>query len=171
MAPSVNLKKAGRPLPAANAHRHHRQPRIAMASLQQGVTGNTGAGHSIGMTHGNRPAVHVITIDWFEKDKDFDLEAYAAQSFGSFHSEAEFTRVVWLFSPAAAATAQEFEFHPKQEMVEEEDGGLLVTFEASGLVEMAWHWAKWGDAVEVIEPAALREMVASFQNSRITVLP
>jgi predicted DNA-binding transcriptional regulator YafY len=56
-------------------------------------------------------------------------------------------------------------------MVEEEDGGLLVTFEASGLVEMAWHLAKWGDAVEVIEPAALREMVASFQNSRITVLP
>ncbi len=26
-----------------------------------------------------------ITIDWFEKDKDFDLEAYTAQSFGSFH--------------------------------------------------------------------------------------
>ena len=59
MAPSVNLKKARRPLPAANAHRHHRQPRIAMASLQQGVTGNTGAGHSIGITHGYRPAVHV----------------------------------------------------------------------------------------------------------------
>ncbi len=112
-----------------------------------------------------------ITIDWLEKDKDFDLEAYAAQSFGSFHSEAEFTRVVWRFSPAATATAREFEFHPKQEMVEEDDGGLLVTFEASGLVEMAWHLAKWGDAVEVIEPAALREMVASFQNSRITVLP
>ena len=112
-----------------------------------------------------------ITIDWFEKDKDFDLEAYAAQSFGSFHSEAEFTRVVWLFSPAAAATAREFEFHPKQEMVEEEDGGLLVTFEASGLVEMAWHLAKWGHSVEVIEPAALREMVTTFHNSRITVLP
>ncbi len=76
-----------------------------------------------------------------------------------------------LISPAAAATAQEFEFHPKQEMVEEEDGGLLVTFEASGLVEMARHLAKWGDAVEVIEPAALQEMVARFQNSRINVLP
>ena len=30
-----------------------------------------------------------ITLEWFEKDKDFDLEAYAAQSFGSFHSDAE----------------------------------------------------------------------------------
>ncbi len=59
MAPSVNLKKSlAAPLSAANAHRHHRQPRIAKASLQQGVTGKTGASHSIGMTHGNRPAVH-----------------------------------------------------------------------------------------------------------------
>ncbi len=112
-----------------------------------------------------------ITVNWFRKDKDFDLAAYAAQSFGSFHSDAEFTRVVWRFSPAAAATAREYEFHPKQQMVEQEDGGLIVTFEASGLVEMAWHLYKWGDAVEVVEPAALRELVAGFQNSGIKVLP
>lgn len=112
-----------------------------------------------------------ITTQWFEKDKDFNLEAYAAQSFGSFHADAEVSRVAWRFSPGAAAIAREFEFHPKQEIFEQEDGGLLVTFEASGLVEMAWHLYKWGDAVEVIEPAALREMVASFQNSRITALP
>lgn len=119
----------------------------------------------------DRIAKAEITIEWFEKDKDFDLEAYAAQSFGSFHSDAEISRVVWRFSPAAAATAREFAFHPNQEMVEQEDGGLLVTFEASGTVEMAWHLYKWGDAVEVIEPVALRELVAGFQNARITVLP
>jgi len=112
-----------------------------------------------------------ITLDWFRKDKDFDLEAYAAQSFGSFHSDAEFTRVVWRFTPAAAVTAREFVFHPNQEMVEQEDGGLIVCFEASGLVEMAWHLYKWGDAVEVIEPAALRELVAGRQNGGISVLP
>lgn len=119
----------------------------------------------------DRIAKAEITTEWFEKDKDFDLEAYAAQSFGSFHSDAEFTRVVWRFSPEAAATAREFEFHPKQEMLEQEDGGLMVSFEASGLVEMAWHIYKWGDAVEVIEPASLREMVAGWQNDRISVLP
>lgn len=119
----------------------------------------------------DRIAKAEITIDWFEKDENFDLDAYAAQSFGSFHSDAEVSRVVWRFSPAAAATAREFEFHPNQEMVEREDGGLIVTFEASGLVEMVWHLYKWGDAVEVIEPAPLREMVAGFQNAGITVLP
>jgi predicted DNA-binding transcriptional regulator YafY len=112
-----------------------------------------------------------ITNDWFEKDKDFDLDAYAARSFGSFHSDAEFTRVVWRFTPAAAATAREFEFHPKQDVVEEEDGSLLVSFEASGLVEMAWHLAKWGDAVEVLEPAELREMATGYRNALIRVLP
>lgn len=112
-----------------------------------------------------------ITLDWFCKDKDFDLDAYAAQSFGSFHSDAEFTRVVWRFTPAAAATAREFVFHPRQEMVEQEDGGLIVSFEASGIVEMAWHLYKWGDAVEVIEPAELRELVAGRQNDGISVLP
>jgi len=39
------------------------------------------------------------------------------------------------------------------------------------LVEMAWHLYKWGDGVEVIEPAALREMVADWQNHRLSVPP
>ena len=112
-----------------------------------------------------------ITKEWFSRDKDFDLEDYAAQSFGSFHSDAEFTKVVWRFSPVAAVTAREFEFNPKQEMAEQDDGGLIVSFEASGLVEMAWHLYKWGDGVEVIEPAALREMVADWQNHRFSVPP
>jgi predicted DNA-binding transcriptional regulator YafY len=112
-----------------------------------------------------------ITNEWFAMDKNFDLEAYAAQSFGSFHQDAEFTRIVWRFSPAAAVTAREFEFHPKQEMVDQDDGGLIVSFEASGLVEMTWHLYKWGDGVEVIEPAALRDMVADWQNHRFSVPP
>lgn len=119
----------------------------------------------------DRIAKAEITLAWFRKDTDFDLEAYAARSFGSFHSDAEVTRVVWRFTPAAAAAAREFVFHPNQEVVEQEDGGLIVTFEASGLVEMAWHLYQWGDAVEVIEPAALRELVAGFHNHGIGVLP
>ncbi|WP_209427747.1 WYL domain-containing protein [Pararhodobacter sp. SW119] len=51
------------------------------------------------------------------------------------------------------------------------DGGLIVTFAASGMVEMAWHLYKWGDEVEVIEPAALSAMVGGWQNDRISVLP
>nr|WP_245243271.1 WYL domain-containing protein [Pararhodobacter sp. SW119] len=48
---------------------------------------------------------------------------------------------------------------------------MIVTFAASGMVEMAWHLYKWGDEVEVIEPAALSAMVGGWQNDRISVLP
>ena len=48
---------------------------------------------------------------------------------------------------------------------------MIVTFRASGWVEMGWHLCKWGDAVEVLEPPELREMVAAWQNDSIGVLP
>jgi predicted DNA-binding transcriptional regulator YafY len=112
-----------------------------------------------------------ITGQSFVRDMDFDLNAYASQSFGSFHSEAEFGLVVWHFSQAAAATACNFLFHPDQIVTDRPDGGLIVTFMASGWVEMAWHLCKWGAEVEVIEPPELREMVAAWQGGAIGVLP
>jgi predicted DNA-binding transcriptional regulator YafY len=112
-----------------------------------------------------------ITGQSFVRDKDFDLDAYAAQSFGSFHSEAEFGLVVWRFSPAAADTAREFMFHPDQIMTDHADGGLIVTFRANGWVEMAWHLYQWGDTVEVIEPPELREMVARHPRETSGPLP
>jgi predicted DNA-binding transcriptional regulator YafY len=112
-----------------------------------------------------------ITGQSFVRDKDFDLDAYAALSFGSYHSDDEFGHVVWRFSPAAAATAREFLFHPDQVMTEEADGGLLVKFSASGWVEMAWHLHKWGDMVEVIEPAILREKGEPCMSREKNVLP
>ena len=56
-------------------------------------------------------------------------------------------------------------------MTDLEDGGLLVSFEASVLVEMAWHLAKWGAAIEVIEPSALRELVVVDQRETSGPLP
>jgi len=112
-----------------------------------------------------------ITGQSFVRDKDFDLDAYAAQSFGSYHSDAEFGQVAWRFSPAAAATAREFLFHPDQIMTDQMDGGLIVTFRASGWVEMAWHLCKWGDTVEVLEPPELREMVSRHPQETSGPLP
>uniref|UniRef100_UPI0040479D3D helix-turn-helix transcriptional regulator n=1 Tax=Yoonia sp. TaxID=2212373 RepID=UPI0040479D3D len=112
-----------------------------------------------------------ITGQSFVRDKDFDLGAYAAQSFGSFHSNAEFGEVVWRFSPAAAATAREFIFHPDQVMTDHEDGGLIVTFRASGWVEMAWHLSQWGDEVDVVEPREMKEMLIACRGGSVRVLP
>lgn len=112
-----------------------------------------------------------ITGQSFVRSKDFDLDAYAAQSFGSYHSDAEFGPVIWRFSPAAAATAREFLFHPDQVMTDEADGRLIVTFSASGWVEMAWHLHQWGGEVEVLGPATLQEMLGQNCGKGCSVLP
>ena len=112
-----------------------------------------------------------ITGQSFARDPAFDLESYAALSFGSWHCDCEYTRVVWRFAPSAATAAREFEFHPTQELVDEPDGSLRVTFTASGWVEMAWHLYQWGDSVDVIEPAELRDMVQGYQRGDVGVVP
>lgn len=112
-----------------------------------------------------------ITGQSFARDPDFDLDTYAAQSFGSYHSDAEYQPVVWRFAPSAAAAAREFEFHPSQVVTDELDGSLRVAFSASGWVEMAWHLYKWGDKVEVIAPTALRDMVREHRRGDVGVLP
>ena len=112
-----------------------------------------------------------ITGHSFARDPNFDLEAFAVQAFGSYHSEAEYGKVVWRFTPSAAAVAREFEFHPTQQVTEEPDGSLRVEFTVSGWVEMAWHLYKWGDQVEVVEPEGLRAMVEGFQRADLGVLP
>ena len=112
-----------------------------------------------------------ITGQSFPRDPEFDLDAFAAQAFGSFHSEAEYGPVVWRFSPSAAHIAREFEFHPTQQISDEPDGSLRVEFTASGWIEMVWHLYQWGDQVEVIAPEKLRAMVAGFQRGDLGVLP
>jgi len=107
----------------------------------------------------------------FARDPDFDLDAFAARAFGSFHSDAEFGPVEWRFTPEAAPTARQFVFHPHQEMTEAPDGSLTVRFKASGHLEMAWHLYTWGDQVEVIAPDALRAMVNHYRRSDFPALP
>lgn len=112
-----------------------------------------------------------ITGQSFARDPDFDLDVYASQSFGSYHSDAEYKLVVWRFAPSAAAAAREFVFHPNQVVTDEADGGLRVEFTASGWVEMAWHLYQWGDKIEVVAPAELRDLVNGHQRGDVGVLP
>ncbi len=91
------------------------------------------------------------TDEPFERDENFSLEAFTAQSFGVFQEEP--FDVVWRFSPDAAADAREYTFHPSQTLEDQPDGSLIVRFRAGGALEMSWHLYTWGDAVEVLEPA------------------
>ena len=119
----------------------------------------------------DRIATARLEADSFARDPGFDLASHANRAFGSYHAEDEYGEVVWRFAPAAARTAEEFVFHPTQQLAKEPDGSLVVRFFASGHLEMAWHLYVWGDAVEVVAPERLRDMVANHRRSDFPALP
>jgi len=111
------------------------------------------------------------TVDIFHRDPDFDIECYAKFAFGSFFSDAEHGLVRRRFTPRAATVARKFAFHPLQVVTDMPDGSLLVEFKASGWVEMNWHLVSWGNAVEVLEPPQLIDILEQVRRGEIEVLP
>lgn len=86
---------------------------------------------------------------------DFDLNDYAARSFGIFQDELQ--DVVLRATGEGRADALRWRFHPSQVVTQQPDGSVLVQFSASGMLELAWHLFSWGDKIEVVRPAVLRE--------------
>ncbi|ATE64596.1 helix-turn-helix transcriptional regulator [Rhizorhabdus dicambivorans] len=107
----------------------------------------------------------------FDYPEDFNLADYAQRAFGSFHDDREYGEVIWKFAPAAADRAQRFLFHPSQRSEILDDGSLVVRFEASGHLEMAWHLYSWGSSVEVLAPSALAAMVHPYRRGDFPALP
>ena len=103
------------------------------------------------------PMDRIVSIDLldrgFARCEDFDLAAYAAQSFGVFQEEP--IDVVLRFEPEAADDAARWMFHPTQRFEREPGGSLAVRFRSGGLQEMCWHLFTWGTTVRVIEPQEL----------------
>lgn len=112
-----------------------------------------------------------VLPDSFVPDADFSIQAHGERAFGSYESHAEHGEVVWKFAPQAAAHARRYTFHPTQTLEETDDGSLVVRFQASGHLEMCWHLYAWGDAVEVIAPKALRDMVDEHRRTDFPALP
>jgi predicted DNA-binding transcriptional regulator YafY len=106
----------------------------------------------------------IVSIDLldrgFVRREDFDLAAYAAQSFGVFQEEP--IDVVLLFEPSAADDAAGWLFHPSQTTEREPGGALIVRFRAGGMQEMCWHLFTLGPAVTIMAPEALRAELAGL---------
>jgi predicted DNA-binding transcriptional regulator YafY len=101
----------------------------------------------------------------------FDLEDYSAQAFGVYQDPAQYGEVIWRFAPEAAERAAEFRFHPTQVLEPQDDGYLIVRFQAAGWLEMAWHLYQWGDKVEVIAPDGLGALVKGYRRPDFGALP
>jgi predicted DNA-binding transcriptional regulator YafY len=89
--------------------------------------------------------------------KDFDLDAYANRSFGIYQDTVE--QVVLRVLPHGAEDAHGWRFHPTQNINPQPDGSVLVSFRASGMLELAWHLFSWGDKVEILAPESLKTVM------------
>jgi predicted DNA-binding transcriptional regulator YafY len=93
------------------------------------------------------------------RPEGFSLNAFANRSFGIYQDDVEHVRL--LVKPHGAEEAMGWRFHPTQELTPQEDGTVLVNFEAAGMRELAWHLFTWGDKVEILGPQRLKEMMLS----------
>jgi predicted DNA-binding transcriptional regulator YafY len=94
---------------------------------------------------------------------DFDVNSYLAGAWGIFHS-GEPTEVRLRFYPPAAARVKESTWHPSQRLSDGPGGAADMSVTVSGTIEITPWILGWGEAVEVLAPAALREKIAAIGN-------
>lgn len=109
--------------------------------------------------------------DSFALEPGFSIDGYAARAFGAHQTEGQYHEVVWRFLPEAAERAAGFKFHPDQILEWQSDGSLIVRFHAAGWLEMTWFLYQWGDKVEVLAPAGLRDYVHPWRRSDLDGMP
>ena len=88
----------------------------------------------------------------------FSLQAYADESFGIYQDDVH--DVVLRVTPEGAEDALRWRFHARQKVEPQPDGSVVIRFRSSGMRELAWHLFTWGDKVRIVEPQALKDMMA-----------
>lgn len=89
----------------------------------------------------------------------FDADDYIKNSFGVRHGEPLVTVKV-RFSPYQSRWIKERQYHPSQEIEEQENGGVVLTVKVTGTFEIKRWVLGFGPEAEVLEPESLRHELA-----------
>ena len=106
-----------------------------------------------------------ITDEYFTLDASFNLKEWSESSFGIFHDEP--VQVKLKFKKEIADDVMKYNFHPTQEIKQQKNGAVIVTFKSSGTKSILWNIFKWGTNVEIIAPKELREKYINMLNTII----
>jgi proteasome accessory factor B len=90
---------------------------------------------------------------------DFDINRHLARAWGIYNS-GEPVEVRLRFYPPAAARVRETIWHPSQQLTDAARGTVEMTVTVAGTVEITPWILGWGDSVEVVAPAGLRQRIA-----------
>lgn len=89
--------------------------------------------------------------------KNFDIEKYATQSFGAFHSTNGPYDIQWRADASVADAIKRYVFHPTQKFIPQSDGSVIIKMRADGFYEMSWYLFQWGGKIKPIAPIELVE--------------
>ena len=104
----------------------------------------------------------VLTRDRYDIPADFDPDRWLAHSWGIWSSDTTAVANVRLrFDASVAPRVRESIWHRSQKLTDLPDGGVEMELAVAGIVEVRPWILGWGDAVEVLEPPELREVVAT----------
>jgi predicted DNA-binding transcriptional regulator YafY len=102
-----------------------------------------------------------LTQERYEIPADFDPDAWLANSWGIWSSDsAPPERIRLRFDPSVAHRVREAVWHRSQQLTELANGGVELALTVAGIIEIRPWILSWGEAVEVLEPPALRDAVA-----------
>ncbi len=96
----------------------------------------------------------------YELPPDFNPQVFLRSAWGIWFTEGEPVRVVLRFSARVARRVRETRWHPTQELQDLPGGELLWSAEIAETLEMLPWIRGWGSAVEVLQPAALRQQLS-----------
>lgn len=99
-----------------------------------------------------------VTMDPFSIPDDFDSHELLEHAWGIW-ADGEPVTVRLRFSAAAAPRVRESVWHPSQTILDEASGCCIWQAKIAGTRELEPWVRSWGAAVEVLEPAELREEV------------
>jgi len=91
-------------------------------------------------------------------DKPFNLEDYFGDAW-SMIPEGKTHQVKLRFAPMVAGNVAEVLWHKNQKITWHDDGSITLEVKVDGLGEISWWLLGYGDQVEVLQPAALRQRV------------
>lgn len=95
----------------------------------------------------------------FCDEKGFDLQEYLGRAW-SMIPEGRIYNVKLRFLPKVAENVSEVRWHDTQKISRNEDGSVTLEFRVDGIGEIFWWILGYGDQVEVLAPAKLRQRLA-----------
>jgi proteasome accessory factor B len=123
------------------------------------LVGRSSLHRAIRTFHLGRILESTTTADTFVRPPRFTLSKYLGLAWHLIR-ESNRSDVVIRFQPLVAANVAEVAWHPTQQTTKNVDGTLTFRVTVDGLREIAWWVLGYGDQAEVLEPPALRKIVA-----------